>query len=200
MGYVLSARSSRSYISSKNNQSSRKDQSSRKGIPLIGSAKPMTGNVTNKKCNYGVRKLNEKECRRIFEKRYGVEFPTIRPDWLPSPHANKNGKRRNLELDGYNPMNSSLNYDDVSTTGLAFEYDGIQHSEPGHFGMDQQAFDRLVERDRQTTRLCKQLGVTLIRIPHTVKFKDLESYIIDQLQDYDRRRSSQSKRSRCVIC
>lgn len=148
---------------------------------------------------YGCNKMNENECRRVIEARYRIPFPTIRPDWLRSPHTTKRGKRRSLELDGYNPMNSSLKFDDVSSTGLAFEYDGIQHYEPGHFGMTIEQFDRLVERDRSKDKQCKDLGITLIRIPYTVKFNKIESYMNSELDKYDEKRKSQSRRF-CIIC
>ena len=147
---------------------------------------------------YGSKK-NENECRRVVEARYGVQFPTIRPDWLPSPHPNKNGKRRNLELDCYNPMNRSLRYDDSSSVGLAIEYDGIQHREPGHFGMTQEDFDKAVERDRHKDKLCKRLGITLIRVSDLVKFKDIESYLNKELDRFDAQQQRQRRRI-CVIC
>ena len=57
----------------------------------------------------------EEKCRKIFQELFKKEFRSVRPDWLKNPWT-----YQNLELDGYNP--------DVITNGLAFEYDGVQHS------------------------------------------------------------------------
>lgn len=138
------------------------------------------------------KKLNEAECRRVFETRYKVPFPDMRPKWLPSPHSN-----RKLELDGYNPMNPALKYDECSSTGLAFEYDGIQHRKPGHFGMTQADVDKEQERDRHKDKLCKSYGITLIRVSDLVKFQDIESYLNIELDKYDQQRAK-SKRY-CVL-
>src|SRR5271166_3797212 len=61
---------------------------------------------------------HEERCREIFKEIFGLEFKTVRPDWLKNPAT---GKR--LELDGYNP-----NIMTPMGRGIAFEYDGIQHA------------------------------------------------------------------------
>lgn len=117
------------------------------------------------------RKLNkhEEECRRIFQDLFGCRFKSVRPKWLKNPVT-----RKNLELDGYNP--------DITTPkgrGLAFEYDGQQHSKyTPHFhpgGVDE--FEYQVVKDSWKDQKCKEKGVMLIRIPHFVAFQDLERYI-----------------------
>ena len=68
----------------------------------------------------GANKANraEEKCRRIFETIFGRRFKSVRPAFLKSPATGKN-----LELDGFCPsIRTPLGM------GLAFEYDGIQHS------------------------------------------------------------------------
>ena len=117
------------------------------------------------------RKLNkhEEECRRIFQDIFGVRFRSVRPKWLKNPVTKKN-----LELDGYNPSISTS-----KGNGLAFEYDGRQHSKyTPHFhqaGPDE--FEYQVVKDTWKDQKCKERGVMLIRVPHFVAFQDIERYI-----------------------
>lgn len=129
-----------------------------------------------KKKNKKKKRVNkhEEECRRIFEDIFQVEFKSVRPDWLKNPVTNKN-----LELDGFNP--------DIKTrvgTGLAFEYDGVQHSQyTNHFhrsGPDE--FKYQVKKDEWKTSKCKEKNIVLIRIPHFVNFNDLGRYIRQELK------------------
>jgi len=121
-------------------------------------------------------KLNkhEEECRRIFQELYGKKFKSVRPDWLRNPVTGKN-----LELDGYCPDIETL-----KGIGLAFEYDGEQHSKfNSHFhknGHDE--FIYQVKKDTWKDLKCKEKGVTLVRIPHFVAFTDLRRYIIHELE------------------
>jgi hypothetical protein len=123
------------------------------------------------------RKLNQHEqrCRQIFESIFGSKFKSVRPSWLQNPVSGKN-----LELDGFNPY--------ISTPigkGLAFEYDGRQHSmyEP-HFhrgGPDEFVYQ--TKKDAWKDFRCKEEGVLLIRIPHFVAYQDLERYIKQKLRN-----------------
>ena len=118
---------------------------------------------------------HEERCREIFEKIYGQKFKTIRPGWLKNPVTNKN-----LELDGYcskiiTPIGK----------GLAFEYDGKQHSVYNkHFhrsGTDE--FKYQIKKDEWKNLKCKEYKVVLIRIPHFVAYEDLERYIVNTLKN-----------------
>ena len=112
---------------------------------------------------------HEEECRRIFESIFGVKFKSVRPSWLRNPATGKN-----LELDGFNAGIRT-----PKGMGLAFEYDGIQHSElNSHFhknGVDE--FEYQITKDSWKNKKCKDQGVLLIRIPHFVAYHDLDRYI-----------------------
>ena len=68
-------------------------------------------------------------------------------------------------------------------TGLAFEYDGIQHSKYNkHFHRKGPIeFVYQTKKDAYKDMVCKNKGVMLIRIPHFVVFDDLEKYIKQKL-------------------
>jgi hypothetical protein len=101
----------------------------------------------------------EKECRRIFHALFGKEFLKCRPTFL----MNENG--RPLELDGF-----------CFELKLAFEYDGEQHYFPRY---GEHNFNKTKKYDSLKDELCKKEGITLIRIPYTVKNK--EEYIKKEL-------------------
>jgi len=124
------------------------------------------------------RKYNkhEERCREIFQDIYGHKFKSVRPNWLRNPVTNKN-----LELDGF--------CEHIRTPkgkGLAFEYDGVQHSRYNkHFhrhGPDE--FIYQCKKDSWKDVRCKEKGVMLVRIPHFVAYEDLERYITDKLEKY----------------
>lgn len=116
----------------------------------------------------------EEKCRTIFENIFKVEFKTIRPDWLKNPVPN--GK--NLELDGFNPT--------IKTPigqGLAFEYDGEQHSKYNkHFHRSgPMEFVYQTKKDTWKDMKCKEKKIILIRIPHFILSHDLERYIKEKI-------------------
>lgn len=117
---------------------------------------------------------HEEECRRIFQEIFRCSFKSTRPNWLKNPATNKN-----LELDGFAP-----NIITPIGKGLAFEYDGCQHSQfNNHFHRgDPQAFVYQVKKDTYKDKVCRDQGVMLIRIPHVVAFHDLERYIKNELK------------------
>ena len=130
---------------------------------------------------------HEERCREIFQDIYTERFKSVRPNWLKNPVTGKN-----LELDGYcSRIRTPLGH------GLAFEYDGAQHSHYNkHFhrsGPDEFLYQ--IKKDSWKDLRCRQEGVMLIRIPHFVAYEDLERYIINKLRknqllprDYQRRR------------
>lgn len=131
--------------------------------------------VSRRKTPQKHRKKNkhEERCREIFQDIYGEHFKSVRPDWLKNPITGKN-----LELDGFCPkIRTPLG------VGLAFEYDGSQHSKYNkHFhrsGPDEFLYQ--TKKDSWKDIRCKQQRVYLVRIPHFVAYEDLERYITDKL-------------------
>ena len=111
----------------------------------------------------------EEKCRKIFQELFKKEFRSVRPDWLKNLWT-----YQNLELDGYNP--------DVITNGLAFEYDGVQHSRfTPLFHSCVGDFEYQVMKDSLKDEMCKDEGVLLIRIPHYVCYWHLKPFIIGKL-------------------
>ena len=121
-------------------------------------------NLKNKKKR--IPKKHETRCRIILEKLFKSPFITIRPDFLK---YDKTGK--NLELDMFN-----------QDLMIALEYDGIHHRKyTEFFHKSEQDFIEQKERDNFKEEKCKELGITLIRVPDTVKYEDLEIYIKNEL-------------------
>jgi hypothetical protein len=111
----------------------------------------------------------ELECRRVLESIFAPErFPKARPDFLRNPVT----ENYNLELDCYN-----------SDLGIAVEYDGAQHAKyTPHFHASIDAFRTQQYRDYIKNQLCIQNGITLIRVPHSVKIEDIHAYILSELR------------------
>jgi len=117
----------------------------------------------------------EEKCRKIFQDIFQKPFNSVRPDFLKNPVTKKN-----LELDGFCPnVYTSLG------KGLAFEYDGIQHSKYSpHFHRNgAQEFIYQTKKDSFKDQRCKERGILLIRIPHYVIENDLETYIKQKLRN-----------------
>ena len=113
-----------------------------------------------------IPKKHETRCRIILENLFKSPFISIRPDFLKYPKTGKN-----LELDMYN--------EDLK---LALEYDGIHHRKFTEiFHKTEQDFFNQQDRDQFKEEICRELGITLIRVPDTVKYDDLEEYIKNEL-------------------
>lgn len=109
----------------------------------------------------------EIECRRVMEKLTGKPFVKVRPDFLRNTVTGGHA----LELDGYNPE-----------LKLAVEYNGEHHYRyKPYFHESKEAFYNLKYRDDMKNRLCKEAGVTLITVPYTIAFSDIEPYLAKQL-------------------
>ena len=115
----------------------------------------------------GFESKGERACRRIFEDLFERPFPRMsRCKFLRNPYTGGY-----MELDGIN-----------EELGLAFEFDGVQHHEyPAYGGQTEKEFLAQVYRDDLRRRLCDKANIYLIRIPYTVKIKDMWQYILKRL-------------------
>ena len=94
--------------------------------------------------------------RKLFEALFNEKFGRVRLAIL-----NK------LELDGY-----------CENLKLAFEYDGAQHYQFKElFHKTPEDFKNQQNRDLLKDQLCQQNNITLIRIPYTVKYHELQEFI-----------------------
>jgi hypothetical protein len=110
---------------------------------------------------------NEERCRTIIESLYpGHKFDTVRPEWLKNPVTG-----RNLELDMYN-----------HELKLALEYNGSQHIQRTKFHRTRGDLISQYRRDAYKNQRCKELGITLLSVPHWVKPLELEHFIKSGLQ------------------
>jgi hypothetical protein len=114
----------------------------------------------------------ELECRRVLEKIFRKSFNKARPNFLNNPVT---GGNFNLELDCYN---DELN--------IACEYHGAQHYKYiPYFHKNKESFYNQRYRDELKRRMCKDNGIILIEVPHTVKVENIENYIYKELKKYN---------------
>lgn len=114
---------------------------------------------------------SENECRRVLQNIFiGYKFPNVRPDFMEN-----NRTKRCLELDCYN---EKLN--------LALEYNGKQHYKyvPIFHKGDKDAYKSQKERDELKKKICAIRDITLIVVPYTVPFKDIERYIVNSVKKF----------------
>lgn len=132
-------------------------------------------------CPTCTKGIGERTCRLSFEKIFGKDFNSIRPNWLKNDLGNK------MELDGYN-----------EELKIAFEHQGRQHystTNVNHRFVKQSTIDN----DKQKAKICKKLGVSIIYIPEVftdVKLNDLINYIISQL---DNQNISYPKKAKKIV-
>jgi len=113
----------------------------------------------------------ELECRRVLEKIFNKPFNKARPNFLRN-HVT--GGKNNLELDCFN-----------EELELAVEYDGEGHAKYiPYFHKNYEAFLNQKYRDDMKNRICRDEGIYLIRVPHTVKLHEIKDFIERQLVRY----------------
>jgi len=111
----------------------------------------------------------ELECRRVLQKYFNRPFNKKRPNFLNNPVT---GGKVNLEIDCFN-----------EELKIGCEYDGEPHFKYiPYFHKNKEAFDNVKYRDYMKNIMCEQNGITLIRVPYTVKHPDIESFIINKLK------------------
>jgi hypothetical protein len=114
----------------------------------------------------------EIECRRVLQMIFNRSFDKSRPDFLNNPVT---GGNFNLELDCFN-----------DELGIACEYQGAQHDKYiPFFHKNKEAFYNQKYRDELKRRMCKDNGIILIEVPHTVKTENIEKYLIKELRKYN---------------
>jgi hypothetical protein len=105
--------------------------------------------------------------RCTLESLLGHPCPKQRPNFLRSPTTN-----RCLELDAY-----------CAELRVACEFQGIQHDRyPNPVHTSHAQFLAQVERDRMKAAMCKEHGVCLLLVPHTVSRAGMTSFLKAQLQ------------------
>lgn len=124
--------------------------------------------VKNK--SVGGESKGEIECRRVLQKLFRKPFNKVRPGFLSNVVTGGN----NLEIDCF---------DDEMRLGV--EYSGIQHYKfTPFFHKNKEAFLNQKYRDEMKRRQCLDNGIRLIEVPYTVKFDNIENYLMKELQKY----------------
>ena len=111
----------------------------------------------------------ELECRRVLESLFRKSFDKARPDFLRNPVT---GGNFNLELDCYCPE-----------LRLAVEYNGVQHYKfVPYFHKNKEAFLNQKYRDDMKRRICKENGINLVEVPHSVDVESIKSYLVKEVR------------------
>jgi hypothetical protein len=120
-------------------------------------------NIKNGKwCPKCSQSRSERICRKFFEVIFEEKFPQTKFKWLINNDGNI------MHLDGYN-----------SKLRLAFEYNGIQHYKfKKNWFKTEDDFEKQQFDDKTKKILCLANKITLIVIPYTIKFDELENHII----------------------
>ena len=69
----------------------------------------------------------------------------------------------------------------IPNFNTCIEYDGRQHFEPSSFFKGEDALKKQQLLDEIKNQYCEENGIKLIRIPYTMKKKDIEPYILSEL-------------------
>ena len=126
--------------------------------------------ITSDGKNQGGDSKGERECRRVLQKLLGKPFDKIRPKFLFNSITGDN-----LEFDMYD-----------SQLQLAVEYNGRQHYEyTPFFQKTKDAFRNQQYRDKMKRDISKKLNIVLIEVPYTVKIRDIEEFLVNQLRKYE---------------
>ena len=116
--------------------------------------------------------MNPNSCENVMrhslEALLGMPCPKVRPSFLRNPATN-----RCLELDAY-----------CEQLKIGCEFQGIQHSQyPNPVHLNKAQFDAQVRRDHLKQALCKEHGVCLIYVPHTVAKDQMAEHLRNGLAE-----------------
>jgi len=133
---------------------------------------PISNNVKTNNDQYTKNKKESKgeiECRRVIQNLFKRPFPKARPNFLRNPVT---GGNFNLELDCFN-----------ADLKIAVEYNGIQHYKyVPYFHKNKEAFLNQKYRDEMKRQKCRENGIILIEVPHTVKIENIKGFIENELR------------------
>lgn len=107
--------------------------------------------------------LSEELCRTTFEQLFNCSFPKVKPKWL------KNAEQNLMELDGFSEK-----------LKLAFEYQGKQHYQVGHFTKTKALLKKRFDDDKLKLKLCKENNIKLMIISYKQDLLRLPSKIQEE--------------------
>ena len=114
-----------------------------------------------------VQRTGELETRAALERLFGKPFPKARLPWIINPETN-----RRLELDCHN-----------EELRLSVKYNGIQHQVfPNPFHRTLAEFEAQQRRDAYKAKACRERGVCLLVVPHTVRRAEIQPFLLQELQ------------------
>lgn len=134
-----------------------------------------TQTIDWKKCKYidkyeckdNTESIGEFTCRKILNNYLKKPFIKVRNIYNPVTN-------QFLELDCYN-----------EELQLAVEYQGIQHYKfCPYFHKNKESFRNQQYRDELKRIYCKNLGITLIEVPYTIKKDEIEGYLYQKFVEY----------------
>lgn len=113
----------------------------------------------------------EKYCREIIEELTQKKFPTVRPKWLKNPKTNYV-----LELDGYN-----------KELKIAFEYQGRQHYDEGHYFNRKSELNSRQYRDELKRKICKKKDILLLEPNYKMSEKEILRHFYTKISKFLRK-------------
>lgn len=172
MQILNSSRNSSSYI---NKQTARPENNtttySRDLDPIMSASYNLGRGSFRSKSRYWVDRnpqSRENVMRAALEELLQQPFIKVRPVFLLNPASG-----RKLELDAFS-----------ETLRLGAEFSGEQHDVfPNSCHSTRAEFDKQQQRDRLKLELCRQNGVKLIIVPHTVTRAAMKSHMELRLQE-----------------
>ena len=151
---------------SKNYLGARENHKWRCNLKHEWEATPSNIKTKNSWCPKCSEATDERITRQFYEALFGKEFKKAYPSWLLSPKGNR------MHLDGYN-----------EALKLAFEHQGSQHYNYSQFfHKTKERFLRIQQHDKLKGEQCKQHGVKLMNVPHTVKVEEREKFIRSEVK------------------